>query len=281
MSASLPTLVAICGKGRIAASALSFAVHYLKAASLPIRIVACPNSDDKGYDTWQESLTVAAARLLVPRTRPAELESERGLLLVSLEYDRLIRVRRFASQRLYNIHFSALPKYRGVYTSIWPLLNGERESGVSLHEMDEGADTGRVVGQRRFPLPEGTTARELYDYYMRDGLLLFQEWFPRLVREVPPAEAQDESRSSAYTRASLDLSRLEIDPTLCAADLCRFVRAFVFPEYQLPRFAGRAVRAATALGVESDRPPGTVLHDTPYSAAVVAGDEQVVELIWG
>ena len=54
VTAPLPSVVVICGKGRIAASALSFSVHYLASSGIESRVVSCPNSDDKGYDTWQE-----------------------------------------------------------------------------------------------------------------------------------------------------------------------------------------------------------------------------------
>ena len=280
MSQSLPASIAICGKGRIASSALSFTVHWLHARGYRIPVVACPNTDDKGYDTWQESLAATATSLGVPRTTTGALEGEAGLLLVSLEYDRLIPVERFASKRLYNVHFSALPKYRGVYTSIWPLLNDETETGVTLHELARGADTGAIVAQRRFPIPGHTTARLLYEMYMREATILFHEWFPRIVECMPPAVAQDETLASSYNRKSLDLRHIEVDLTRGAADVCRQVRAFHFPEYQLPMFHGRAIRAATELGVATEQPAGTPLLTTAYSASYATGAGDVVELIW-
>jgi methionyl-tRNA formyltransferase len=280
VSHSLPGTVAICGKGRIASSALSFAVHWLHARGLRIPVLACPNTDDRGYDTWQESLAATATRLGVPRTVTADLEGDGELLLVSLEYDRLIPVDRFASRRLYNLHFSALPKYRGVYTSIWPLLNDEPETGVTLHELAKGADTGPIVAQRRFPIPGHTTARLLYEMYMREATILFHEWFPRIVECKPVAVPQDDAVASSYNRKSLDLRHMEVDLSKAASDVCRQVRAFHFPEYQLPMHRGRAIRAATELGLSTDQPAGTVLLATAYSSSLATGAGDVVELIW-
>ena len=281
MTPNAPALIAICGKGRIASTALSFALHTLHARGIPSRLVACPNSDDKGYDTWQESLAATASELGVDRVTTAELERVRDLLLVSLEYDRLIPVERFASRRLYNLHFSALPRYRGVYTSIWPLLNDEAESGVTLHELARGADTGPVVAQRRFPIPGHTTARLLYEMYMREAIILFHDWFPILVECVPPAQPQDDASASSFNRKSLDLKHIELDLSRPASEVCRRVRAFHFPEYQLPLFRGRAVRAASELQVPTTLPPGTPLLCTAYSGSFAAGDGTTVELIWG
>lgn len=281
MIPDIPDLIAICGKGRIASSALSFALHSLHARGVDVRVVACPNGDDKGYDTWQESLAATASELGIARVTTSDLERVDRLLLISLEYDRLIPVERFASRRLYNVHFSALPSYRGVYTSIWPLLNDERESGVTLHELARGADTGPIVAQRRFTIPGHTTARLLYEMYMREAVILFHDWFPRLVEGAPPAVAQDEAQASSYTRKSLDLKHVEVDLTRPAAEVCRQVRAFHFPEYQLPMLRGRAVRAASELGVDTGLPPGSPLLCTSYSGSFAAGDGTSVELIWG
>lgn len=46
---------------------------------------------------------------------------------ISLEFDRLVKPELFKKGKPYNIHFSILPKYKGMYTSIWPILNGEKK----------------------------------------------------------------------------------------------------------------------------------------------------------
>lgn len=274
------TTILICGKGRIATSALSHALHHVWAAGLSCRVLASPNADDKGYDTWQQSLRRAAALLDVQVVPLADVQQEPGLVLVSLEYDRLVRVERFASSRLYNIHFSALPKYRGVYTSIFPLLHGERQSGVTLHYMDPGVDTGAVIAQRTFDLPSWLTARMLYELYTDEGLALFREWLPRLLVAKPEGRAQDETGASTFPRRSLDLSLRELDFSLGAHRLSTFVRAYSFAEYQLPTVKGRAVRGCAVLNVSTDQAPGTELHRTGFSSSFAVAGGEVVEVIW-
>jgi methionyl-tRNA formyltransferase len=61
-----------------------------------------------------------------------------------------------------NVHGTLLPKYAGMLTLNWALVRGERESGVTVHQMDEGVDTGPILLQRRFPLSRFETARSLY-----------------------------------------------------------------------------------------------------------------------
>ena len=280
MTAAIPSHIVICGKGRIATAALSHTVHFVATQRLPSRVTACPNADDKGYDTWQESLTRAARLLGVEVVTAAEIEGIPDLLLVSLEYDRILDVGRFRSRRLYNIHFSALPKYRGVFTSIWPLLNGENEAGVTLHVMDPGVDSGNIVAQRSFGIAQHTTARHLYEHYLDEGLTLFHQWLPTLVETIPVGRAQDHETSTAYDRRSLDLRRLEVPFNREAASICAFVRAFSFPEYQRPTVRGRGVRACAILPGTTEASAGSVLFETAFSSSFASGDGRMVEIIW-
>lgn len=55
----------------------------------------------------------------------------------------------FEPQNALNIHPSVLPKYRGAAPIQWALINGDRETGVSVQELSKGKfDRGRLLGQR-------------------------------------------------------------------------------------------------------------------------------------
>lgn len=60
-----------------------------------------------------------------------------------------------------NVHLGQLPEYRGLHTSFWSLYNGERESGVSIHFMNNRLDGGPIIAQKRFPLLPGETVLSL------------------------------------------------------------------------------------------------------------------------
>jgi len=66
-----------------------------------------------------------------------------------------------------NIHRSLLPKYRGVSPTFWALVNNEKTSGITLHEMIEKIDTGDILAQKREEIIENDTVNTLSFRLMR------------------------------------------------------------------------------------------------------------------
>lgn len=91
--------------------------------------------------------------------------------------------------RFVNYHNSYLPQYRGVGATAWPLLEGKDEAGFTFHTIeDEAIDEGRLVLQRKFPLREGMSSRELGAFLNREAALALPEVLDRLQEEasLPP-----------------------------------------------------------------------------------------------
>jgi methionyl-tRNA formyltransferase len=62
-----------------------------------------------------------------------------------------------------NVHFSLLPKYRGAAPVNWAIANGEKETGVTTMQMDEGLDTGNIFLQRKIPIGADENSVELME----------------------------------------------------------------------------------------------------------------------
>ena len=62
-----------------------------------------------------------------------------------------------------NIHASLLPKYRGAAPIQWAVMNGDRESGVTIQQMNEGVDTGDIILQKTILLAPKETGESLFD----------------------------------------------------------------------------------------------------------------------
>lgn len=62
-----------------------------------------------------------------------------------------------------NVHASLLPRYRGAAPINWAIINGERESGVTIMYMEKGLDTGDMLLSVRTPIADDDTAGDLHD----------------------------------------------------------------------------------------------------------------------
>lgn len=263
--------VCIAGKNQIAIDALRFALSKMPQEL----VVACPNDHDDGRSGWQPSLRRYATELGVPIITLEEAANESDLLFISLEVNRIIRPKRFRSRRLFNIHFSKLPAYKGVYTSAWPILNGETESGVTLHRIDAGIDTGEIVAQRTFKLAPNETARSLYFKYLEEGFDLFRSQFDHLVSDAIESQPQPIDGSTYYSKASINYSELTVDLNQTACTLDRQVRAYSFREFQQSTIHGMPVATATSTSDRSRKRPGSVLYQSNEGIMVATIDYDV------
>lgn len=121
-----------------------------------------------------------------------------------------------------NVHGTLLPKYRGNRTLNWAIEHGDTESGVTVHRIDAGVDTGPILLQRHFPLSPFETGRSLY----RKTL----EFEPQVVVE---AMALLENGSAQFTAQAGEAEQLpdripdhsRLDPTLPLIELIDQIRA--------------------------------------------------------
>ncbi|MFD2718418.1 formyltransferase family protein [Hymenobacter monticola] len=269
-------IICIAGKNDIAANVLTFVAKHYDVA----QVFAVANRDDTGHSTWQQSLTATAQRLGVELIILEQAYAIPQLHFFSVEFDRIVLPQRFSSgAQLYNIHFSLLPRYKGVYTAIWPILNGETETGVTLHRMEAGIDTGPIIHQRKITLGPNDTARDVYHSCLALGHEVLCEFIPQLVAKPLAGTLQPAMGSTYYGPKSIDFANLPIDLRQTAFQVHNAVRAFTFQEYQLPSVLGRRVRASHITTTASTAKPGTILAEDAefFSISTIDFDLQLVK----
>ncbi|MFP5263808.1 MAG: methionyl-tRNA formyltransferase [Blastocatellia bacterium] len=123
-----------------------------------------------------------------------------------------------------NVHASLLPKYRGAAPINWAIANGERETGVTIMQMDAGLDTGDMLSSRAIEIGCEETAPELSARLSELGAELLSETLPRLQQGGVKPVAQNDSEA---THAPL-LKREDglIDWLATAREIANRVRAF-------------------------------------------------------
>ena len=279
--------IAIAGKNEIACRFL----EYLKTNNSYSKhqLLAVINSTDNSQHSWQRSFKLVANDLGVEVVTESELYEINDLIFISLEYDRIIRPDKFASCELFNIHFSLLPEYKGMYTSIIPILNGEKYSGVTLHRIDKGIDTGDIIAQKKIHISSTSTSEELYYELLEKGYQLIVSNIDSLIEMTYSAEPQSCLGSSYFSKAAIDFQNIPISSVQTAFQVEKFVRAFCFRPYQRPKWKNSDIDIAYILEQTSTYKPGTIIHEDAFQfiistidydiKLIKAKDEELLEYV--
>ena len=98
-----------------------------------------------------------------------------------------------------NVHPSLLPRYRGPEPLYWALANHENTTGVTIHHVDEGIDTGDILLQRKLEIRPNETEITLGQRAARVASELLREAIPLLLAGRAPRTRQDHSAASYYS----------------------------------------------------------------------------------
>lgn len=105
-----------------------------------------------------------------------------------------------AKKGAFNLHGSLLPSYRGRAPANWVLVNGESETGVTLHRMVKRADAGAIVAQQRVAIERSDTAVSLHGKLRIAATDLLRDTLPAMLQGKTSETAQDESQASVFGR---------------------------------------------------------------------------------
>lgn len=81
----------------------------------------------------------------------------------------------------FNVHAALLPQYRGAAPINWAIINGEKQTGVSTFFLDHEIDTGRVILQKPFAIPDDADVEYVYDGLMQLGADICLETLERII----------------------------------------------------------------------------------------------------
>lgn len=246
-----------------------------------LRLFVVANRDDTGKHTWQPSLRFTARQLRIEELSLEQAYSLPDAIFLSLEFDRIVDPRRFRTAKLYNLHFSLLPSYRGVGTSVWPILKCDGISGVTLHHIDEGIDTGDIVCQQAFAVPAHWCARDLYFAYMRCAYELIAGCFEQVLGGSLGRFPQPVEGATYYGKRDADYQTLRtIDFANSAWQIAARIRALTFHEYQYPCHVELGdIYRPLINGRRSSAKPGCWRRRGKWLAEVETLDQQVEVLL--
>ena len=173
-----------------------------------------------------------------------------------------------------------------MYTSALPILHNIAKTGVTLHEIDAGIDTGDIIAQKEITIDSTDTARDLYTKYIKKGTELVIKNITNLVENKYSSRKQSYKQSTYYGKKSIDYSILKINYRQTAEQVIRELRAFSFREYQLPKFQNDQIEKGQITAINSKLKPGAIVCEDDRKVQVATIDYDVVlfkdlyEILW-
>ena len=119
----------------------------------------------------------------------------------------------------FNVHAALLPKYRGAAPINWAVINGETQTGVTTFFLDHDIDTGRIIMQRPFDIPDDADVEYVYDGLMHLGAAIALDTINRIIAgnghvdSIPQPSTLDSQPSSLNSQLStLDSQPSSLNP---------------------------------------------------------------------
>ena len=241
------------------------------------------HTDDPNENLWFGSVAELASEHGIPVYAPEDInhplivQKIRDLqpdVLFSFYYRNMVKqeLLDIPPQGCINLHGSLLPAYRGRCPVNWVLVNGESETGVTLHYMTPKPDDGDIIAQKRIAIDYNDTAKSLFGKMAASAQELLLETLPQIKDGSAPRTPQDHSAASYFGgRKPADG---EINWDMGAEQIRNLVRAVTRPYPGAFSFIGDrkflfwkvSVQTGTATAA-----PGTILSSDPLVIACAEG----------
>lgn len=171
-----------------------------------------------------------------------------------------------------NIHASLLPRWRGAAPIQRAIQAGDRESGVTIMQMDVGLDTGPMLLERVIPIEPRETGGSLHDRLATLGAEAVIEAIDAVAAGT--AKPREQPKEGATYAAKIRKEETSIDWSKAAVEIDRLVRAFNPWPIAETRWNGQQLRVWEALPLhkKSSAAPGTVVATSSAGIEVATGE---------
>ncbi|MBA0157412.1 bifunctional UDP-4-amino-4-deoxy-L-arabinose formyltransferase/UDP-glucuronic acid oxidase ArnA [Pectobacterium versatile] len=261
----------------------------LKLAGYEIQAVFT-HSDAPGENHFYGSVAKAAAEMDVPVFAPEDINHPLWVnrirelapdVIFSFYYRTLLSddILQLPAFGAFNLHGSLLPRYRGRAPVNWVLVNGETQTGVTLHKMVSRADAGDIVAQSVVAIDDEDTALALHGKCRTAAAALLAQQLPLIRSREITLTPQDESRASYFGRRTAADGL--IDWHKSAREINNLIRAVTEPYPGAFTFLGERNVTIWRARVVKDKiggEPGAILSTSPL---VVSCGEDALEIVSG
>jgi methionyl-tRNA formyltransferase len=221
----------------------------------------------------EHNLPVYQPQSLKSDDAQAELAALNADVMVVVAYGLLLPKAILDTPRLgcLNVHGSILPRWRGaapIQRAIWA---GDKETGVTIMQMDEGLDTGDMLHIATCPIDENETSASLYNKLAELGPGALVETLDKLAEGKLSAEPQDDALANYAKKLSKE--EANIDWAMDATQIERNIRAFNPWPVCYTQMQGQTVKVWQATVVSQQGTPGQVLSADKTGITIACGEQ--------
>ena len=264
-----------------------------RLAASPHTIVAVMASEPTargGATVWGAASQLGVQAWPARRVRDAafarEIEAAGVDVIVNVHSLFIIHRDVLAAARLggFNMHPGPLPRYAGLNTISWAIYHGEPSYGVTIHEMVESIDGGRIAGQASFPIEATDTPLILMSKCVRAGVPLLMDLLAVAARDPAALDLRQQDLSQRRYFGPEVPESGRICWSRRAQQVADFIRACDYAPYASPwghpraslRGRNLAIGKASVTGEPAKAPPGTVGAVSQAGARVACADEWIL-----
>lgn len=231
-------------------------------------VAVISHRDDPAEKQWFRSLALLAASTRTPMFIGEDLDLRKAVghlrpdLILSFYYRDMIstKVLALAPKGALNLHGSKLPRLRGRAPINWALVEGEEETGVTLHHMVREPDAGDIVAQRSWRIGPRDTAKDLFDRAVAETRTLLRNVWPAIRAGTAPRIPQDPTQATYRGRRTPEDGK--IDWSRPAGRIDALVRAVTDPFPGAFTFLdGKKLMIWAGEPVAGRGPAGTLIRD--------------------
>lgn len=229
-----------------------------------------------------------AVKYNIPVFQPAKMRDGEALsilqklnpeLIIVVAYGKILpkEILELPKYGCVNMHASILPKYRGSAPIQWCVLNGEKESGVTSMQMDEGLDTGDMLLCKTCSIDKNDTAGDLHDKLSVIGADVMSETIKQIQENSLNSVKQDDSLSCYAPMLTKELC--PIDWNKSAVEIHNQVRGLSPWPVATTTLNGKTFKIhKTAFSGKSSKLPGEIIS-TDNKITVCCGDGNCIDIL--
>lgn len=231
----------------------------------------------------------AAVARNIPVYQPEKLSGSKELdklialkpdLIVTAAYGQFLPTKLLKApvHRSINVHASLLPKYRGGAPVHYAIIDGEKETGISIMYMEKKMDAGAILAQRRIPIESNDDVASMFEKLSLLGRDLLMETLPALFAgEITPVE-QEEEKVTFSPNIKPEEERIDWQKT--ATQIANQVRGMrPWPVAHAYLDGGRCkIWQAEAVEDRSASSPGTIVDFDKHAIYVACGEQTVLKI---